>query len=131
MAGRPPASVRVEGVAPTQAGLRRLSGRIADTDTPAERSAREVADAARANAPFKSGALRDSIEVAVDNGVGLVVAGGRDVPYAGVQEYGWPERNVPGTGYLRSAADEGRDDVAEAYRDHVSTNVRRFDREVP
>lgn len=130
MAGGRPA-VRVEGVTATQQGLRRMAGRIADTERPAERGADRIAETARALAPRRSGALSESIDVQVSDGVATVTAGGRDVPYAGVQEYGWPARHVPAQPYLGPAADEHRDDVVDEYRDHVADNVRRFGREVP
>lgn len=126
----PQGAVRVEGVDATQSGLRRMERRISDTDAPADRAGNLVADEARARAPRRSGALADSIDVSVSAGVATVTAGGPDVPYAGVQEYSWPARNIPAQPYLRPAAEDRTPDVADAYREHVRGNVRRFDAEV-
>lgn len=48
----------------------------------------DIAAQARQNAPYKTGALRDSIRVRKDRDAVEVIAGDKRVPYAAIQEWG-------------------------------------------
>ena len=114
--------------------LARAFGRMADrTDQAPEvalRAAEPVAAAARARAPFRTGALVGSIDIVATDTGAEVTAGGPDVPYAGVIEYGWSARNIAAQPYL--APDGPTSDAAVgAYRDWIGDLVERFDREAP
>ena len=67
----------------------------------------DIAKQARQNAPYLTGALRDSIRVQpVSQGVVEVIAGGtfggKDVPYAWIREQG-PNRNPSTEHYMENA----------------------------
>ena len=123
-------TVKVVGAAELQAGLRHLGAEAADPDV-AKRGAELVVDAARDRAPVASGALVGSIRVEMALPDAAVVAGSPAVPYAGVQEFGWPARGIAGTHYLADAADDQADDVQELYGEHVSALVVDIDRMTP
>lgn len=63
-----------------------------------------VAGAARAKAPVRTGSLRDSIRAGRGKTKAVVRAGTAvRSPYAAVQHYGNPKRNLPPTMYLVTA----------------------------
>lgn len=61
-----------------------------------------VAGAVRA--PRRSGRLAGSVRPAGQARAAIVRAGGAKVPYAGVQEWGWPKHGITGRHYLTGAA---------------------------
>lgn len=74
----------------------------------------DMASMARSNAPYKTGALSNSIRVEEDAGSVLVIAGGKsggkDIRYAAIQEFGgWAGRNhsahITGKHYMERAKD--------------------------
>ena len=74
----------------------------------------EIASRARNTAPYRSGALRNSIRVTTESGKVYVLAGGnfagKSIPYAAIHEYGgWTGRGhatfIPERRYMRNASD--------------------------
>ena len=70
----------------------------------------DLANQARRNAPYKTGALSNSIRVAPNGVVVEVIAGGNRVPYAAIQEFGgYAGRNrsvhITGKHYMERARD--------------------------
>ena len=74
----------------------------------------DIANQARRNAPYKTGALRNSIRVEENDGVVEIIAGGKmggkDIRYAAIQEFGGNAgRNgsvhIRGKHYMQNAKD--------------------------
>lgn len=123
-------TVELVGAAELRLGLRRLGAEAADPAI-ARRGAELVAQAARDRAPVDTGALQATIGVEVALPSAQVVAGSPAVPYAGVHEYGWPERGIVGQHYLEGAADDQADDVTDLYADQVGGLVTDIERMTP
>lgn len=56
-----------------------------------------------ANVPTLTGALEGSLRAGKGKTKAVVRAGGARVPYAGVQHYGWPKRNIEPRPFLLAA----------------------------
>lgn len=74
----------------------------------------DIANQARRNSPYRTGALRNSIRVEENDGVVEVIAGGKmggkDIRYAAIQEFGGRtgrngKSNVAGRHYMQRAKD--------------------------
>jgi hypothetical protein len=128
-APRPAQSVTVHGDRETQAALRRFDDRL--EDLPHEPAAELVASSARSLVPILGGGLLDTIRVERVEGGASVLAGSPFVPYAGVQNSGWPARNIPATHYLDEARDRNVPAVVRAYDDEVGKLIDRLDGELP
>lgn len=93
--------IEVDGLKET---LRRLSRAGADAEDMRElmhSTGRIISDGAVSLAPVgKTGNLRESLRAGKGKTKAVIRAGGARVPYAGVQHYGWPARNITGSMYL-------------------------------
>lgn len=83
---------RVDGADRFRRTLRAAQRDLRSTE-PSKKAAQIAARAARAAAPRKSGRLRRSIRAS-----GRTVA--TNVIYAGVQNYGWPARNIRARAFM-------------------------------
>jgi hypothetical protein len=121
----------VEGGAQLQRAFRQAADRLADLQPTHDAAADVGVQAARERAPRVSGALAGTIAREVVTEGAAVIAGSPLVPYAGVINYGWSDRNIEAQPFLT----DGTDDIAEAmvkpYIDKVADVVRIFDREAP
>ena len=121
------AAVKVEGLVEFQRALR-----AADKKLPRELGAGNkqvaeiVAKEARKRAPNRSGRLAKSIKGAKQQRRAVVQAGSPSrVPYAAVQEFGWPARGIAPQPYLYPAIADTREEVEEAYGDMIDRLMRR------
>jgi hypothetical protein len=128
-AQRPSQSITVHGDRETVAALRRFDDRLGEL--PHEQPAELVAGAARSLVPILGGGLLDTIRVERSEAGASVLAGSPLVPYAGVQNSGWPARNIPATHYLDDARDSSVEGVVGAYDDAVGKLIDRLDGELP
>lgn len=127
---------RPAGIAIDDRGTRRALDHMADAlDDLPERAGLPAAEAvardAYGRAPVRSGALRSSIDVALEGEVATVTAGDADTPYARVIHDGWPARNITGQPFLRDALDAQGEEIVKVYDREVDELIRRFDRETP
>lgn len=136
MAGKA-AGVEVIGGAELARAFDHAADRVAHGTPEADHDAAElVREDARRRVPVRSGRLLSTLRILAlrkgDYATGAVLLSGkRAVPYARVQEYGWPARNIPAQAYMRPAVVARRDDIERAYGRAVGDEVRRFDREAP
>ena len=96
--------VQIEGSRRLRRELRRAGADLGDLRTAHLQAAGIAAQAGRGEAPRRSGALAGSVRPGATRTAGMIRAGGRKVPYAGVQEYGWPARGIREQAYLRGGA---------------------------
>lgn len=95
--------VRVEGLGKT---LRQMQKAGADAQEMRElmhQLGTIVVHAAQPMARRQSGAMAGTIRAGRGKTKAVVRAGGRRVPYAGVQHYGWPARNIAPNPFLSNA----------------------------
>jgi hypothetical protein len=85
-----------------------------------------LAQKSSAIAPRLSGALASSI---VGNGSGeraRIVAGSPTVPYAGVIEYGWPQKGREARPYLTTAVNKNLDYVVSEYNRDIEQTIKKY-----
>lgn len=81
----------------------------------ARRAAQPAYQAARAQVPVRTGALRRTIRV-VQRPYGVAIrAGGSKVPYAKAIHFGWPKHHISPNPFLFRALDSTADQVASNY----------------
>lgn len=100
--------IEVRGLTET---LRRLSKAGADAEDMRElmhSTGEIVAGAARRHIPYRSGALASSVRAGRGKTKAVIRAGGARVPYAGVQHYGWPARNIDGHMFMVKGLNDAR-----------------------
>lgn len=101
---RTPIGVKVEGLSKLVRQLEEIGGDAEDIKDAMAAIAKRGAKLASSFAPIKTGALRSSIRGNRAKARAVVIAGqGRTNNYAGVQNYGWPKRNIPATSFMQRA----------------------------
>lgn len=80
-----------------------------------------------ARPPRKSGALATSIRAGRGKTKAVVRAGGARVPYAGVQHYGWPARNIAPSPFLTESLQANRAVVLSALDAGLADLLRQND----
>ncbi|MGC5584152.1 hypothetical protein [Ornithinimicrobium sp. W1665] len=84
-----------------------------------------VVATATPNAPTLSGALAGSLRAGRGKTKAVVRAGGARVPYAGVQHYGWPARNIAAKPFLADAVQSTRAKTFAALEDGVGDLLKK------
>lgn len=90
-------------MAALQKDLRALGFELEDIKDGMADLAKEGARLAASFAPRRSGRLAASVKGDRAKNAAIVEAGGRQVPYAGVINYGWPKRNIAPAGFMQRA----------------------------
>lgn len=85
-----------------------------------------LASKASAMAPRLTGALASSVKGNPSEKKAQILAGSSSVPYAGVQEYGWPNRNIQAQPYLRPAVYNNTGLIIEIYNKHIDDAVKKY-----
>jgi len=81
---------------------------------------------ASAMAPKLTGALASSVIGNPSAEKAQIIAGSAAVPYAGVQEYGWPERNIRPQPYLNPAVKDNIGYIIEKYNDSIQSAIKKY-----
>lgn len=95
--------VEVDGLKQLVRDLEKSGVQVADLKAAFGGIAREARDLAAGFAPRRSGKLAASIRASAAKNYATVTAGGRGVAYAGPINYGWPKRNITGSGFMEKA----------------------------
>ena len=66
--------------------------------------------------PVRTGRLKRSLRSSATQKSGVVRAGTKAVPYAGVINYGWPGHNIEAQHYMETGLMNAEDQVLELYR---------------
>ena len=82
---------------------------------------------ASAMAPKLTGELASSVVGNPSAEKAQILAGSAAVPYAGVQEYGWPERNIRPQPYLNPAVKNNMGYIIEKYNDSIQSAIKKYD----
>lgn len=102
-AGDTPVRIRVEGLSRTIRALQQAGAKSEDMRDLMHQLGTVVVLAARPMARRQSGAMAASTRAGRGKTKAVVRAGGARVPYAGVQHYGWPARNITPNPFLTNA----------------------------
>lgn len=81
---------------------------------------------ASAIAPRLTGALASSVKGNPSAEKAQILAGSAAVPYAGVQEYGWPDKNIKAQPYLKPAVNNNMGWIIEKYNDSISNAIKKY-----
>ena len=81
---------------------------------------------ASALAPRLTGALASSVKGNPSAEKAQILAGSAAVPYAGVQEYGWPEKNIQAQPYLRPAVYNNMGYIIEKYNESIQKAIKQY-----
>lgn len=132
MARRPgrPVTMKVTGAKELRRAMRKGGADVGDMRKVHREIASDLAAAARPIVPHgKTGKLAASLKGTGTQTRAYIVAGSAAVPYAGPIHFGWPSRPNAGRGwrggpippnpFLYTAIDRRRDEVMEAYQEHV------------
>lgn len=95
------AGVRIEGLQQTIKALESLGVEVADLKAAFAKIGDEAQNKATSFAPKASGALVRSIKVSKSKNRVNIKAGSAKVKWAGVQNYGWPARNISGSRFMQ------------------------------
>lgn len=82
---------------------------------------------ASAMAPRLTGALASSVKGNPSAEKAQILAGSSAVPYAGVIEYGWPDRNIDAQPYLNPAVNDNMGYIIEKYNDSIQKAIKQYD----
>ena len=82
---------------------------------------------ASAMAPVLTGALASSVKGNPSAEKAQIMAGSAAVPYAGVIEYGWPDRNIDAQPYLNPAVNDNMGYIIEKYNDSIQKAIQKYD----
>jgi phage gpG-like protein len=116
--------VKVEGARELRATMKRAGEDLSDLKE-AHGKIGAVVKAAT-HPPNLTGALAGSIRTSGTKTQAVIRAGGARVPYAGVQEWGWPSHNITGQGYLTGAAKATEPTWTAIYRAEVEKILDRI-----
>lgn len=121
------AAVEVTGLKECLRDLKKAGADFEELKDANNELARTVASKAAAVAPRSSGALAASIKGNRAKNKVSVKAGSARVPYAGVQEYGWPARNIEAKSYIRATTYQNIDSIMETYEDNIKSIIKKYD----
>ncbi len=109
-------AVRIEGLKELQFALRQAEARLPrELSKVNKEAARVVAVEAQKRAPKVTSRLAKSIRPLGQQRRGIVAMGSAKVPYASVQEFGWPNRNIVAQPFLYPAIADKTPEVEELY----------------
>lgn len=130
--------MKVTGAKELRRAMRNGGADVGDMRKVHREIAADLAATARPLAPHRSGKLAASLKGTGTQTKASIVAGSAGVPYAGAIHFGWPTRPNAGRGwrggpiapqpFLYTAIDRRRDEVLEAYNEHVERICREVER---
>lgn len=119
-------SISVEGEEKVKAALAKIEKDIVDRSELNKDLSDELSRKASAMAPRLTGALASSVKGNPSNEKAQILAGSESVPYAGVQEYGWPAKNIQAQPYLRPAVFNNMGYIVEKYNKYIESIVKKY-----
>ena len=111
-----PAGLKVKGYKQAIKALQAIGVPTAEIKAAGSAAGELVAGQARALAPVRSGALRNSIRVSKSlNRVSISAGNNRSIPYANPIHWGWFKRNIKPQPFFVKALGITRDEVYQNY----------------
>jgi hypothetical protein len=120
-----PVTVRVEGLNKTVRALRKSGADMQDMKDLMHEIGMLIVNAT--DAPRATGNLAGTVRAGRGATKAVVRAGGARAKYAGVQNYGWPARNIPGTRFLNEAAEREKGNALSTLDQGIGEILRRND----
>lgn len=118
-------SVYVEGLRETQRALAKLGVSVEELKDVMADVAREAAQVTAGFVPVKSGALKNTVRGNRAKGRATVTVGrSKTSKYAGVQNYGWPAKNIPATNFVQKTDEAFGDRAVHMVDDGIQRLIR-------
>tara|TARA_R110000868_G_scaffold291505_3_gene551867 strand:- start:2212 stop:2595 length:384 start_codon:yes stop_codon:yes gene_type:complete len=120
-------SFSIDGVKKVVSSLDKIEKGIRENLELNKELSKNLSQKASAMAPKLTGALASSVLGNPSSERAQIVAGSAAVPYAGVIEYGWPNRNIKPQPYLNKAVNDNLGYIIEKYEDSIKDIVKKYD----
>lgn len=119
-------AVVIKGLFETQAALRRFVEEASQLENANKDLGSKIANRATAIVPQRTGRLASSIgNQPIEGGV-QIYAGNDSVPYAGVIEYGWPQKGRAAKPYLMPAVEEYVGEITKSYENNIQQIIGKY-----
>lgn len=118
--------VSIQGIDQAKAAINDLAKTLEKNLSLNKELSETLAQKASAMAPRLTGALASSVKGNPSEEKAQILAGSAAVPYAGVQEYGWPSRNISAQPYLRPAVNDNMNYIIAKYEDSIRQNIKKY-----
>lgn len=118
--------IKLEGTQELQNLLTRLADDLESNTELNKDLSSNLAQKASSIAPRLTGSLASSIVGNPSAQKAQIVAGSAAVPYAGVIEYGWPDRNIEAQPYLNKAVNSNMGYIIERYNQSIGDNIKKY-----
>jgi phage gpG-like protein len=119
-------SVEITGVKEVTDTINKLAKDLESNEELNRELSSTLSQKASAMAPRLTGALASSVQGNPSAEKAQILAGSAAVPYAGVQEYGWPEKNIQAQPYLRPAVYNNMGYIIEKYNESIQKAVKKY-----
>lgn len=119
--------INIQGVKEVTDSLNKLARDLQSNIELNKELSTTLSQKASAMAPKLTGALASSVVGNPSAEKAQILAGSAAVPYAGVQEYGWPERNIRPQPYLNPAVNNNMGYIIEKYNDSIQKAIKQYD----
>jgi phage gpG-like protein len=121
------ANISIQGVKEVTDSLDKLARDLKSNIELNKELSTTLSQKASAMAPVLTGALASSVKGNPSAEKAQILAGSEAVPYAGVQEYGWPQRNIKAQPYLNPAVYDNMGYIIEKYNDSIQKAIKQYD----
>jgi phage gpG-like protein len=120
-------AITVEGIKQVTDSLKKLNKDLESNIELNKELSTTLSQKASAMAPVLTGALASSVKGNPSAEKAQILAGSAAVPYAGVIEYGWPDRNIDAQPYLNPAVNDNMGYIIEKYNDSIQKAIKQYD----
>ena len=120
------ANISIQGVKEVTDSLNKMARDLESNIELNKELSTTLSQKASALAPKLTGALASSVQGNPSAEKAQILAGSAAVPYAGVQEYGWPERNIRPQPYLNPAVKDNIGYIIEKYNDSIQAAIKQY-----
>lgn len=118
--------VKIEGLEQVKASLDNLAKDLENNLDLNKELSTTLAQKASTMAPRLTGALASSVVGNPSSNKAQIVAGNGAVPYAGVIEYGWPDKNIEAQPYLVPAVTQNMGYIVAKYNDSIDSAIKKY-----
>lgn len=120
------AEITISGVKEVTNALNKLGKDLESNIELNKELSTNLSQKASAMAPRLTGALASSVQGNPSAEKAQILAGSAAVPYAGVIEYGWPDRNIDAQPYLNKAVYDNLGYIVEKYNDSIKSAIKKY-----
>ena len=121
------ANISIQGVKEVKDSLDKMARSLESNLDLNKELSTTLAQKASALAPRLTGALASSVVGNPSAEKAQIMAGSAAVPYAGVIEYGWPDRNIDAQPSLNPAVNNNMGYIIEKYNDSIQKAIKQYD----